>query len=800
MALDLYKHNAEAYEKVKYMFEKENRCAIIHPTGTGKSYIALKWLLDNKDKKAIYVTSHLAIKDQLERTIIENGLSLEKDFPNLTIINYASLKKISDMQTDLMVFDEFHRAGASKWGNEVEKLLNNNPTAKVLGLTATPVRYTKKHRDMSDEIFEGNVASHITLPKAIAEGILPPPVYVNAIYSFKEDINALEKKINKIPDKIDKSEMQAELEAAKTIIKNATNLEDLFKKYMTKKDGKYLVFCRNVKHLEEMKSESKKWFEGINEDIETYYMHSYEDEEHNKYTLDRFHYVRNGKLKLLYSVGMLNEGVHVKDIDGVIMLRPTSSPILYQQQLGRALTTGKDHKPLVFDIVNNIKCIKDIKNLRDAVIKTMKASKKPKKEIEEMERNFKIIDDYKTINNLIEELDIKATYGWNKKYELLKEYVEKHDGTAPPQTELIIGTWFMGQKTKAREETLSEERMTKMNELLGLNWYCYEKHPKQSSQDLSKEDKEYIEELKKIPKISKEKETELLKQAKKGDNEARKKLCEANLYRIAKIAQNIADDDMPFSELMSEGVIAFHHALDNYKETNKTEYYQFTYRYIYTVLKKIKESKKDSVELSDKIKTTGEKDLWNLYIYKQNIQDSMEESVFRKMNIQKIKSLIENTKTLRKEEKSILKSRYYPNAGQEKTLDELSDLLGTTKERTRQLERSALRSLMLEARRCGYYDSRLFSKYILTREESNIISYLKDRHGNRWYKPKDRLPSIKAAYNVSEKDILKMFQKSYGKNRGAEILFELLNDENENQDILELLKNEKELKTSKNKK
>ena len=57
---------------------------------------------------------------------------------------------------------------------------------------------------------------------------------------------------------------------------------------------------------------------------------------------------------------MLNEGMHIEGIDGVIMLRPTSSPILYMQQLGRALTTGDKKNPLVFDIVNNIKCIEDI--------------------------------------------------------------------------------------------------------------------------------------------------------------------------------------------------------------------------------------------------------------------------------------------------------------------------------------------------------------------------------------------------------------------------------------------------------
>ena len=493
MDIELFKHNEEAYKKAKELFEKENKCAIIHPTGTGKSYIALKWLLDNKDKKAIYVTSHLAIKDQLERTIRENNLSLEEDFPNLEIITYSSLLHNNDMKTDLIVLDEFHRAGAPKWGEAVKKFLDNNKESKVLGLTATPVRYLNRNRDMSDEIFGGNVASHITLPKAIAEGILPPPTYINAIYSFKEDIEKIEQKIAKITDNERKKELEKELKLAKRTIENAENIEEIFKKYMTKENGKYLVFCRDINHLEEMKDEANNWFKELNKNVETHYIHSLEDEDYNKYTLDRFHYVKNDNLKLLYSVGMLNEGVHVNDIDGVIMLRPTSSPILYQQQLGRALTTGKNHKPLVFDVVNNIECLKDIELLRDTVIKIMEKTNKPKKEIQRMQETFKIIDDYKNISTLIKELNINATYGWDEKYELLKQYVEEHNGLFPLQIEPIIGSWLSNQRQALKHDRLSKERKEELDAL--GNW---SKSPDEINEEKWEEKyqllKQYVEE------------------------------------------------------------------------------------------------------------------------------------------------------------------------------------------------------------------------------------------------------------------------------------------------------------------
>ena len=58
---------------------------------------------------------------------------------------------------------------------------------------------------------------------------------------------------------------------------------------------------------------------------------------------------------VLYSVNLLNEGVHVKDVDAVFMLRMTSSPIIYFQQLGRLLSYSKRRdKVVVFDKDGNM--------------------------------------------------------------------------------------------------------------------------------------------------------------------------------------------------------------------------------------------------------------------------------------------------------------------------------------------------------------------------------------------------------------------------------------------------------------
>lgn len=62
---------------------------------------------------------------------------------------------------------------------------------------------------------------------------------------------------------------------------------------------------------------------------------------------------------------MLNEGVHVDDVSGVILLRPTVSPIIYKQQIGRALSASKTTKAVIFDIVMNIDNLYSIGTIED---------------------------------------------------------------------------------------------------------------------------------------------------------------------------------------------------------------------------------------------------------------------------------------------------------------------------------------------------------------------------------------------------------------------------------------------------
>ena len=412
MGIELYKHNKEAYDKIEKMFESEDKVAIVHATGTGKSFISLKWLYENRDKRCLFLAPTYEIIDQLKQHIKSQGLSVS-DFPNLKCAIYPNFSRLStdeinNLHFDNIVLDEFHRCGAQEWGRSINTLLNNNPNAKVLGITATPIRYLDDNRNMAEELFHGNIASEISLTDAISSGILPMPTYISAVYSFKEDMDRIQAKINRFENPEYKEVFQKKLDEARRMLENAKGLPEIFEKHIPNKSGKYIVFCRDYEHMQKMIAESKQWFSKVNPNVDIYSVYSEQGRENNKQNVSSFESSTNDHIKLLFSIEMLNEGVHVEDVDGVIMLRPTISPIIYLQQLGRALSVGHNAHPIVFDIVNNINCHKSIYEVYEEVKKKVLSNHNGNTQngIDEIDlEEFKIIDELKQFSDFLDMLD-----------------------------------------------------------------------------------------------------------------------------------------------------------------------------------------------------------------------------------------------------------------------------------------------------------------------------------------------------------------------------------------------------------
>ena len=444
MSVKLKKHNQQAYAKVKEMFEKDNKAAIIHPTGTGKSYIALKLIEENLDKKIIYLSPSMAIMHQLKKNMINEGVN----FRNLTRYTYQKLTALNrtgqlNLDADIIILDEFHHCGAEEWGKAVEELIKQNPQAKILGLSATPIRYLDGNIDMAEELFGENIASEMTFAEALDKGILPEFEYVSAMYESKGELLKLREKIENLnTTQAKKSEAQKLFkELAKQLNNETENLPDILEKHMPNKNGKYIVFCSSIEEMHKKIKEAQEIFKKVNPNIKIYNVSSAEDYRENQRVLRKFENDNDeNSLKLMFSVNMLNEGYHIPNTDGVIMMRPTQSPTIYMQQIGRALTTcSTAKKPVIIDLVDNFDSIKAIE---EATEQLRSESKKSKENNSENKTKFKIIDYTKRVFEISQKIENLTNYRVLKvseKIDLIERYLKEN-----PNKEIHNDTIFEG--------------------------------------------------------------------------------------------------------------------------------------------------------------------------------------------------------------------------------------------------------------------------------------------------------------------------------------------------------------------
>ena len=107
----------------------------------------------------------------------------------------------------------------------------------VLGLSATAIRYLDNRRDMTDELFDGNVVSEMTLGEAIVRGILAPPKYILSIFSYQQDLRNYEKRVHSAKSKATRDAAEKVLEALRPALDRAENLDVLFDKHIEHRTG-----------------------------------------------------------------------------------------------------------------------------------------------------------------------------------------------------------------------------------------------------------------------------------------------------------------------------------------------------------------------------------------------------------------------------------------------------------------------------------------------------------------------------------------------------------------------------------
>ena len=126
-----------------------------------------------------------------------------------------------------------------------------------------------------------------------------------------------------------KAEAEKLIEKLRHKLQKAKGMDKIFKKYLPKNNARIIVFCSSLDHMMEMMAQIPEWFSGIDCRPHVYQVSSNNPESEDDFI--SFTSDESEHLKLLYCVDMLNEGIHVSDVDAVVLCRPTTYLAVYKK-------------------------------------------------------------------------------------------------------------------------------------------------------------------------------------------------------------------------------------------------------------------------------------------------------------------------------------------------------------------------------------------------------------------------------------------------------------------------------------
>lgn len=324
--------------------EGAKKALIMAATGIGKTYLAA---FDSVKYKSVLFVAH---REEILRQAAQSfknvrhsddyGFFNGKEKCTDKSVIFASVATLGNPtylndayflknQFDYIVVDEFHHAVNQQYKWIISYF---NPQF-LLGLTATPDRMDGRN---IYELCDYNVPYEIGVKEGINRGMLVPFHY----YGIYDDTDY--SSLHLVKGHYDSKELN------ETYIGNV-HRHDLIYKYYCKYGSKQaLGFCCTREHAEEMAKEFSK------RGIPAVAVYSNSNGEYARDRQEAIESLKRGEIRVIFSVDMFNEGVDITSVDMVMFLRPTDSPVVFMQQLGRGLRKCKGKKYLnVLDFIGN---------------------------------------------------------------------------------------------------------------------------------------------------------------------------------------------------------------------------------------------------------------------------------------------------------------------------------------------------------------------------------------------------------------------------------------------------------------
>lgn len=317
----------------------ENKGLVCYATGLGKTYLSafdVKQVIGekkNKGGKALFLVHRNEILEKAEKSFKNVLPNKSRGFYNAdtkntkediifgsiqTIYKQEHLNKFSKTHFDYIIMDETHHA--SDENITYQNILNYFKPKYLLGLTATPSRTDEFN--ILEDVYDGNLVYEIDQNEAIDRGYLVPCEY--EYLSDNIDYTNIKWQGNKY--------YEEDLNEKLLVPKRDKKIIDEYKS-LNPKPLKTLAFCVGIKHAERM---AEKFNE---KGIKSKAIHSgnsdfpLSKENRRKYTKA----FEKGEIEIACVKDIFNEGIDIKQIDCLLILRPTDSSTIAIQQLGRGL-------------------------------------------------------------------------------------------------------------------------------------------------------------------------------------------------------------------------------------------------------------------------------------------------------------------------------------------------------------------------------------------------------------------------------------------------------------------------------
>lgn len=337
MEVVLRDYQKDACDSLLHGLEERDHALCVAPTGSGKTEIMIglmrEILLMEPDASFLVIIKRINLVDQTANKFESSGIKSsvycaslnKKQISSVTVSSVDSIKKVMGIKFDYVILDEVHNFDSLDFDSVYSRIIRSlhESGSKFVGFTATPFR-SNGYIYGEDESFFNKLDYSIKLQTLIDQKYLVPPVIKSTKNSFST--NGLSTRLG------DWDQKQVD-ELASDEIKLSMQVKEA----LDRLGGRRKIFWQaaNISHCERIAS---KIFSLSGEECVT--VHSNLSMEDRESSIKRFESLSGPRHCAFVSI--LSEGYNYPPADALVLMRPTKSPVLYVQTVGRVLRTSPE--------------------------------------------------------------------------------------------------------------------------------------------------------------------------------------------------------------------------------------------------------------------------------------------------------------------------------------------------------------------------------------------------------------------------------------------------------------------------